>query len=570
MVPNLTRAMAFKKILFVAVLSLIGMHAISQSVPEHISNRGIYDFLDEMASEQLIELNSTVKPYNRSMILNKLQIVKGQKANLNTRQRKELAFYLKDYRLTDSTSNQPLNGTSSLDIFPGNNRFSTGINPVGLFYKDQTFAFAFRPIWGIEYMSNNNDAFSRTWGFGRIYGQVGEHFSFYANLRDNHMTHVLARPVHFTRREGGVYKANDLGGGDYSEMRGGITYGWDWGEVSLMKDHLEWGDNYNGSIINSGRYPSYGMIKLHLKPARWFEFNYYHGWLVSEVIDSTRSYQPKFGYYRAVFKPKYIASNMFTIYPIKRIGLSFGNSIVYSDLYIQAAYLIPFMFYKSIDHTINANVENQNSQMFANISIRSIKHFHFYGSIFIDEFSIDRINNPKEHNFYSWKTGIKISNWPIRNISLNYEATKTLPITYTHYIPVVTYATNHYNLGHYLKDNSLEHYMNISLFPFKNFSVTFSYVYAKHGISHQYKNSIPFISDKHPFIVNKTWDKTAISFKASYEFSANSYIFAGYTYRNIQGYSADGQPAEYYLSKYTPGMFHGETQTLRFGFNIGF
>ncbi len=540
-----------------------------QDTYEHISNKGIYTFLDEMANEQVIELNTTIKPYTRNLILDKLQTIEEHQSQLNTRQRRELSFYLRDYGLAGDTATNPYHGSSGLDIFKNSEHFATDLHPLGLFYKDSLFTFGLRPIWGIEYMTNENSTFTRTWGGGRIYGQVGKNLGFYASLRDNHMTGILARPNYFTQREGGVYKGNSIGGGDYSEMRGGITYRWKWGNISLMKDHLVWGDNYNGSIINNGRYPSYGMVKLHLKPAKWFEFDYFHGWLVSEVIDSLRSYTPESGFKRPVQKPKYMAANMFTVIPTPGLQFSFGNSIVYGDLPVQPSFLVPFMFFKSIDHTISANIENQNSQMFGNLSLRIIKHLHVYGSLFIDEFAFNRIGDPSQHNFYSWKAGAKLTNWPVKNISITYEMTHTLPITFKHRIPVLTYATNEYNLGHYLRDNSRDFFLEVDFNPFSRFHFKTSYLKATHYNDYKYSmDNSPL--DELPVRQDKTWSNETISFEASYEFTANSYIFTSYTYRNIRGYSVDGEPASYYLSKYTPEMFHGETWTGRFGFNFGF
>jgi len=522
-----------------------------------------------MANERLIELNTAIKPYTRSLILKKLRELEKEQSNLNKRQRKELNFYLRDYSLAGDSEKNPYHGSSGLDIFKNNEHFATDIHPPGLFYKDSVFSFGLRPIWGIEYLTNANDAFSRTWGGGRIYGQIGKNLGFYASLRDNHMSGILSRPEYFSQREGGVYKGNDIGGGDYSEMRGGITYNWEWGTLALVKDHLQWGDSYNGSIINNGKYPSFGMIRLHLKPARWFRFDYYHGWLVSEVVDSLRSYSPESGFDRSVYKPKYIAANLFTLIPVKGLGFSFGNSIIYGDLEVQPAFLVPFMFFKSIDHTISANVENQNSQMFGNLSIRLIKHLHAYGTLFIDEFSITRINDPKRHNFYSWKAGAKISNWPLRNVSLTYEMTKTVPLAFEHRIPVLTYATNRYNLGHYLGDNSRDYYVELEIRPFQKFHFKAGYMYAAHGNEYEYARGETRI-DEHPFMQNKTWDNETVSLEATYEFTSNSYLFAGFTYRHIKGYDADALPANYYLSRFTPEMFHGETWTGRFGFNLGF
>jgi len=541
----------------------------SQPTYEHISNQGIYSFLDEMANEQIIELNTAIKPYTRTLILKKLQIINKKNEQLNKRQRRELKFYLNDYLLAEKSDTNLHHTNSRLDLIGNNAHFATSLHPLGLTYKDSVFTFGLQPIWGIEYQTNNNDDFTRTWGGGRIYGQIGEHVGFYASLRDNHMSGILNIPGYFSHREGGVYKGNDIGGGDYSEMRGGIIYDWKWGTVALMKDHLTWGDSYNGSIINNGTYPSYGMIKLHLNPADWFQFDYFHGWLVSEVIDSLRSYTPESGFERPVQKPKYMAANMFTVIPTKGLNISFGNSIVYGDIDVQPAYLVPFMFFKSIDHTINANIENQNSQMFGNISLRLIRHMHLYGSLFIDELSVARFGDPERHNFYSWKAGGKLSNWPVQNVSLTFETTKTMPITFKHRIPLLTYATNRYNLGHYLRDNSRDYYIELSVKPISRLRIQASYLYAAHGNEYDYARGETPI-DEHPFMEEKTWDNKTFALKASYEFSSNAYLFANFTHRNIKGYNTDGETANFYLSKFSPEMFHGETSTWQFGFNFGF
>jgi hypothetical protein len=557
-------------ILLVTFLLCFSWPSNSQYTYEHISNKGIYDFLDEMANSGFIALNTTAKPFTRALIHQKLTEIQDQQQLLNKRQKKELKFYARDFALMDSTGKNPIKGNPKGDIFGKNTEFATDVNPFGVFYKDKDFKLGFRPIWGIEHLSNERDDFTRTWGGARIYGNIGKHFGFYASLRENHMDKVLSRPGYITRDEAGVYKSNNIGGGDYSEMRGGLVYGWKWGEAAIMKDHLEWGDNYHGSIINSGNYPSFGMIKLHLNPAKWIDFNYFHGWLVSEVIDSTRSYLTPQGANRKIFRPKYMAANIFTFIPFKGVDVSIGNSIVYGDIPIQAAYLVPFMFYKSIDHTINANIENQNSQMFANLSLRIINNLHLYGNVFIDEFSKERVGDPNRHNFHSWKTGAKLSNWPVRNISLTYEFTKSNPITYKHRVPVLTYATNQYTLGSYLKDNAKEQFFEFVLKPYALLRLKANYTYAIHGNEYEYLITKPFMADKHGFIEDKVWDNESISFHVDFEFSSNSYIFLGYIIQDINGYDADKLTGEDYLEMYTPSMFHGNTSTIQAGINWGF
>ena len=71
-----------------------------------------------------------------------------------------------------------------------------------------------------------------------------------------------------------------------------------------------------------------------------------------------------------------------------------------------AGFLIPVAFYKAIDHTLNAGIENMNSQLFLSASSRNLKNFHFYGTVFIDELAIHRIFEEEEYNFVSYKAGV--------------------------------------------------------------------------------------------------------------------------------------------------------------------
>ncbi len=99
------------------------------------------------------------------------------------------------------------------------------------------------------------------------------------------------------------------------------------------------------------------------------------------------------------------------------------------------------MFFKSIDHTLTRGTENENSQMFFNISSRNIKNILLYASFFIDEFSKSRIGDPKRTNFVSYKGGLKTSNFLIQNICFTAEYTQTKPMTFKHRVPSLTFET---------------------------------------------------------------------------------------------------------------------------------
>ncbi|MCK7530301.1 MAG: hypothetical protein MZV63_04210 [Marinilabiliales bacterium] len=227
--------------------------------------------------------------------------------------------------------------------------------------------------------------------------------------------------------------------------------------------------------IFSGRTPSFAHIKLQLKPAKWFEFNWVHGWLVSEVIDSasTMVFTNSYGTdQREEMFDKYLAANLFTFKPFNKFYVSLGNSIIYSADGPQLQYLIPVMFYKSVDHTYNATDQSgrnvgQNSQMFIDISSRNIKKLHLSATLFIDELSTDRFTNDTLWNFWSIKGGVRVSRFDSEYIHY-LRIYKSMPLTYQHNVPTTTFESNGYNLGHYLRDNSHEFYFSVLVKPFQN------------------------------------------------------------------------------------------------------
>ena len=555
------------KLLSFTIILFFYSHVFSQGTPVHISNIGIYDFIDEMASEGHIEIYSVTKPYTRNFIYQKLNILQNNFDKLNKRQQGELERFLDYYKFGNNLATLPEKNT--FNLFPKNPKWETSLQHASVFYSDSNFLFATRPILGVQYTTNANGSNLHTIGGAEFFASIGKHFSFYGDLRDNLSEKALVQPSYLTSEPGGSYKTNVQGneGIDYSEARGGIMLHWQSGEVGLVKDHIVWGDNYRGALIQSGRTPSFTQLKLHLNPARWIDFHFFHAWLVSDVIDSTRSYMLPSGQYRNIPANKYMASNLFTIAPFKNFNFSFGNSIIYSDVNVNPAYFIPFYFYKSVDHTVSTVGINQNSQMFFNISSRLIKHTHMHASLFVDEFSVSRIGKT-EHNFYAFKVGNKLNNWPIPNSYLEVEYTKSIPPVYKHYIETITYASNSYNMGYYLNDNAHELHVKLGLKPLKNLNLSYRFNYAQHGNEYDYE--VGLTGPQLPVLKDIVWSKQEHQFLLLYEFLTNTYLQLSYTLSNISGANADGLTAQDYLDLYTHEMFHGKTSTIFFGLNLGF
>ena len=564
-----------------AILSLLFTFSIlstyAQDIPEHISYTRIYDYLDELATDGIIELNSVAKPYARTLIAGKLLEAQAHSRELNKRQQDDLTFFLNEFAL--ELNKLPETKLSMIK----NDQLTAALLQPAFNYRDTLFRARISPIMGMNIIHNSNGTIFKRWYGADLQTMIGKHLSIYGSLRDISIDGpLLSRPGYLNDFPGYEYKESSSGG-DYSDSRGGIKYTWNWGSVGFVKDNVVWGDNYHGSNILSGKTPSFPMLTLHLKPTKWFDFQYFHGWLVSNVTDSTRYYVNSVDQKKYRMTNKFIAANLFTFTPIRNLNLSVGNSIIYAEETVLPVYFIPFAFYKSIDHTLTKGLglENQNSQVFMNFSSRNIKHLHLFTSIFIDDLMWSRfLSSNSERNPISLKVGAELSNFPIENLSLTGEFTQTNIITYKHYIPALTWASNGYNLGNYLGDNSREIYLAMCYKPVRGLDLSLSYMNAVHGNEYNYININNIINPilSQPVVGSTTWKNNTLAFNAQYEIVNNAYAILNVSYSDIRGYNLTTTPiagevretAQGYLDLFTPAYLQGKNTTITFGLSFGF
>ena len=522
---------------------------MSQVAYQDITNCGIYDFLDELANLKVIDLNSAVKPYSRELIAANLRKAITLRDKLNKRQNKELDFYLRDYNLELQPNLQYFKKNKGLFHNKGN--FGVPLSPLAFVYKDSLFTFSLRPVWGIYgfvTQKNNDNAYHR-WGGAEIFGTIGKHVGFYLSLRDNHESDPLVNSVFLTTEEGVAWKESPKGG-DYSEMRGGISYSWKWGSLTLAKDHFQWGDSYHGSNIFSGRTPSFPYFQIQMKPAGWFDFTFLTGYLVSQVVDSSRSYIIPTGY-REYFFSKFLSAAIMTFTPLKNLKLSIGNSVISCSKDYNPAYLSPFLFYvnsTSKGDSAQKSYYGRNSQLFFNLSSRQIKHLHIYASVFIDDLGSKKFSDTTKVNCISWKAGFRASNLVNQNLTFTAEYTRTTPHTYSDPVSTLSFASNQYNLGSYLKDNSQEMYALLSYRPFRGLVFNVSWNWAEHGGSSNTKT-----------LQTVVWRYNNLKGEIAYEFINNTYLSLAY-----QNLDISGNPA------LSPPIFYGHQSIISGGINIGF
>lgn len=534
--------MSMKSIALVFVLLASSLMMKAQVVYYTADNSNLYALLDELANVQIIKVNSMVQPYDRQFIANALTTALDSSHQLNARQIKAVEFYLKDF---GKELHRDKAFDRRRDLF---------------YYKDSLFSITTNPILSSKFSLNDNGFGYQRRNGGEVFGYLGRHLGFYSRLHDNYQLRDYNTESKLTQAVGGNYKAITDSSLEFSQMKGGVTISNEWGTLALVKDHFTWGNNYHGSNIVSNRAPSFAQIRLHVHPTNWLDFHYFHGWLSSEVEDSTRSYVAGVRN-RRVLAPKYMAANLLTITPLKGLKLSAGNSIIYSDRF-QPAFLIPIFFYKSIDHTIyygTGNFGGQNAQFFADISSRQIKNVHLFTTLFVDEVSFSRMYDKDSHsNFFSFKFGGTWSNIAGTNFTIRSEYTRTNPVTYRHFVSTTTYASNGYILGHHLGDNAQEIATTVRFAPFARSQFEWNCTVAQKGDNYPYTGTNGSGLGL-PTLDNITWNKFYTSIYGNYEFINDVNFFAQVEYSNYEGTLTE---------KYTPYYYSGNQLTVSTGFTL--
>lgn len=596
----------WKKLFVIVLLLCSGLSVMAQNIPVPLTYTRLYDFLDELMTDGVITARQTaVRSYTRIQVASMLEQAQDVDSLLNTRQKKDLSFYLNEFALERDTM------VDNYLQYTDHRMFSLSLADPQFSYKttNNQFKMRLRPILGANVSVSKKGALLQRWWGAELQMDIANHLSIWGSLRDNSWNgnwlsdkyfptpgdRIYGARIHYgasqqqpalSNMPGVQYKEANYGG-DFSDSKGGISlYTW-WGSIGIQRENIRWGDAYHCTNILSGNSPAVPMITLQLTPCKWFQFDYFHAWLVSNVLDSTYFYlenttnatQPVVNY-----RPynKFMAANMFTITPIKQLSLSFGNSIIYAEQTIQAAYLIPIAFYKSLDHLLTKGVrsQNQNSQVFASLSVRPVDHLQLYGSVFLDEvkFSRFKASNP-ENNPISYLVGFNWSGWPVKGLSLKGEFMRSYIATYIHSIDVLDYTSNSYNMGHYMGDNAQSIYAELAYRPMRGLLVKLSYTSdAKYNSYSYLRDNISETIAQKPFD-HCVYRNDELRLDGIYEVHPNMYMTLSVGYNNAQGFdnqkenalaSEDIGNAQYYLDRFCPLYYQGKNLTVQAAFSFGF
>lgn len=413
----------------------------------------IYNFLESLSIKGVLTFDYEIKPLTRIEIANKIIEAKNNFEKLTDLDKLLLINYQQDfaYEINLIKNNFEKEAKPEFLILDTDRR-------VRLFeYAAKDFSFFADPMLNLSIQSTAQEKLTiRRNGFS-FYGYALEKWAYSLNFYDNEESgNNLDMTKYLTPERGVSVTSVKIKSFEYDNVNASVGYHWKNGTLALGKDYFRFGSGKNGSIILNDKAPSFPFVRLDYKPVDWLRLFYYHGFLISNVPDSST--------YRTSQVPdrnsisdvaKFIAFHSLSFYPSNNFSFTLGESIVYSDR-IQPVYLIPVMFFRVADHYLGAGKSSAsgNAQLFADASytIPEIKS-KFYGSLFIDELSLNSIFSGGNLSAIGFTFGTEIVNPILESASFNIEYTRINPFVYMNSEQSQVFTNDDYSLGHWIGSN---------------------------------------------------------------------------------------------------------------------
>src|SRR5574338_12167 len=267
---------------FITILFLSSL-LHSQGMFEPV-NSDIYDFLETMSIKGIIRFNDEVKPLTRIELAKKILETEVNVSQLTYTEKSLLEFYKLDFEH---------------EIKLMTNNFTAGAKPrfiitdadkrIRFFeYAGKDFSLFADPMLSASIQSAaGENLFVRRNGFS-FYGYALDNWAFSFNFYDNEETgNNLDINKNLTPERGVSVTKIKPNAFEYDFVNASAGYYWSTGSISIGKEYFNFGSGRNSSIILSDKAPSFPFIRIDFKPIEWLRFFYFHGFLISNVPDSS-------------------------------------------------------------------------------------------------------------------------------------------------------------------------------------------------------------------------------------------------------------------------------------------
>jgi hypothetical protein len=321
-------------------------------------------------------------------------------------------------------------------------------------YEDENAVISSNIFLGGEYQYHDvgtiTDKYTSLWQIGGgLSGTVNDWFGFSLYAVNGYVagSRELGKQNIEVARS---YKIDEPDSRFYDFTRGHIRAANDWGSVTIGRERLIGGNGTRrNTLLFSDYAPKIDYIGLNLQYNRFF-FNFFHGWLLGEG----KFIVPEEGVLTLHFPEKYLSFHRFGAFFFDaRMQIAISELIVYGNRGVEIAYLNPFLFFKSVEHSLR---DRDKAMLMIDMQIRPYKGLEIYGDLLVDDLAFDKLGTDWLGNQVAYRLGGYVIP-PVRwfgNMTINLDYVRIRPYVYTHRIFFNSYEHAGYPIGHPLGPNS--------------------------------------------------------------------------------------------------------------------
>lgn len=438
----------------------------------------VYQFLERMyLTKTLDEFNNSEIPLTREKIAKYLSEIKLHQKDLTEVDKKILDKFFSEFSFE-------INGKENLSqLIPTYNfdyLLSAKEKYLYSFNDSSDFNFYLNGLLSFKYITKSTNSFINNVtlvNFGlSLRGTFYKNFGFY--LKATNGTYLGSRKLaqsevdlrynfKFTKE-----KQINLGQDYFDFTEGFLMYENDLFNVKIGRDRKNFGYGFTKVILGNSA-PQFDYLSFRLT-YKSFDFSYLHGKLLGEQsIINDSIYQPVNS-----IKDKYFVYHRFGLNITNNLNAGFGEIIIYSDRSYDLAYLNPFNFYKSIEHS---NQDRDNSMLFFDIKVRPFWGSTIYSNFFIDDLDFGKLGTDWYGNKFLFNVGADFLLYNNLPIIYSIQYIKIDPYFYTHHIKSNNYTNYNYNLSNDYQPNSAVLNNNIKITLTEDIELNFRYTYSIHG-----------------------------------------------------------------------------------------
>jgi len=458
---------------FGLILIFLAVYPSFSQIENVPTTNPVYHFLKHLQVKGVIKGTSFFKiPFTRSEIQQLLLQAKVNNNELNSFERSLLIKYLEEFDLSPKNNAVLIpSETDSTQVL--SSRLFSNDDKYIYHYKDEGNTVSVKPLGSIRTAFKFSDGIYPTkavygnLGF-RVYGTIDSCLGYYLQATNGKFVSgdksfgisedkTLANSVKFT-----------LLNSDFDLVESHVRFEYKWFNTGISRETRFLGSGVNQNIVISDNAPPMDEFFLGAKFTH-FQYNFSHFSLIAQsknIVPAGSS---------ADIPPKYFVLHSAT-FKFKKWNLTYFETIVYSGRSVEIAYLNPFTFLKSVEHSLH---DRDKATMGFSFEWNVFQNFQLLGSWMMEDMIFSEIGKNSWVNKTAWNFGAIYSSPFATDFGIEY--TRVEPYMFTHFNNINNRTNDGKLFGTYIYPNSDEVALSVKNFLLGRYPFYLKVAYLRHG-----------------------------------------------------------------------------------------